>query len=246
MKLLGIDIGGTGIKGAPVDTDTGELTAERFRIPTPHPAVPEDVAKVVVEVANHFQYEGPVGITFPAVVRGGIIKTAANVDDSWIGLEADKFFSKHLKGPVTVINDADAAGIAEMRFGAGKNRHGVVIMLTLGTGIGSAIFIDGRLLPNSEFGHLKIRGQDAEKRASEKVREDKDLSWKKWAKPLSEYLNELEKLLSPDLIIIGGGASKKTDKFLPHLKLTTDVEIVPAEMRNEAGIIGAACLVRTN
>lgn len=244
MKLLGIDIGGTGIKGAPVDTETGELTAERFRIPTPHPAMPEDVAKVVEEVTKHFQYEGPIGITFPAVVRGGIIKTAANVDDSWIGLEADNFFSKHLNGPVTVINDADAAGIAEMRFGAGKGRQGVVIMLTLGTGIGSAIFNDGKLLPNSEFGHLTIRGKDAEKRASEKVREDKDLSWKKWAKRFSEYLNELEKLFSPDLIIIGGGASKKADKFLPHLKLKTDVEVVPAEMRNEAGIIGAACLVR--
>jgi len=246
MKLLGIDIGGTGIKGAPVDTETGDLAAERFRIPTPHPALPEDVAQVVKEVANHFQYEGPIGITFPAVVRGGIIKTAANVDDSWIGLEADDFFSKHLNGPVTVINDADAAGIAEMRFGAGKARQGVVIMLTLGTGIGSAIFSDGKLLPNTEFGHLKIRGQDAEKRASEKVREDKDLSWKKWAKPFSEYLNELEKLFSPDLIIIGGGASKKADKFLPHLKLKTDVKVVPAEMRNEAGIIGAACLVRTD
>lgn len=245
MTLLGIDIGGTGIKGAPVNTETGELTAERFRIPTPHPAKPEDVVEVVKEVVGHFHYQGAVGITFPAVVRGGIIKTAANVDDSWIGLEANKFFSEHLKDTATVVNDADAAGIAEMRFGAGRDHPGVVIMLTLGTGIGSAIFIDGKLLPNSEFGHLKIRGKDAEKRASEKVREDKDLSWKKWAKPFSEFLNELEILFSPDLIILGGGASKKADKFLSHLKLKTDVKVVPAEMRNEAGIIGAACLVRT-
>jgi polyphosphate glucokinase len=240
MTLLGIDIGGTGIKGAPVNVETGELVAERFRIPTPQPALPESVADVVAQIADHFKYKGPTGITFPAVVKEGTIKTAANVDASWIGVQAEELFAKHVGGPVTMINDADAAGIAEMRFGAGRDRKGIVIMLTLGTGIGSAIFLDGKLLPNSEFGHLKIRGQDAEKRASEKVREDKDLSWKQWAKRLSEFLNELERLFSPDLFIIGGGISKKADKFIPHLKLDTDLEVVSAQMRNEAGIIGAA------
>jgi len=166
------------------------------------------------------------------------------VDSSWIGTNAGDLFSKHVSGPVTVVNDADAAGVAEMRFGAGKDRHGVVIMITLGTGIGSGIFLDGKLLPNSEFGHLQIRGKDAEKRASEKMREDKKLSWKQWSKRLSEYLNEMEKLFSPDLFIIGGGISKKSDKFFPLLKPKTEVIVVPAQMRNEAGIIGAAYLAQ--
>lgn len=244
MTLLGIDIGGTGIKGAPVDVETGQLTAERFRIDTPQPALPNSVADVVEQVAAHFNYKGPAGITFPAVVKQGVIYTAANVDHSWIGTNAGELFSKHVDGPVAVVNDADAAGIAEMRFGAGKDRKGVVIMLTLGTGIGSAIFLDGQLLPNSEFGHLRIRGKDAERRASEKIREDKKLSWKQWSKRLSEYLNEMEKLFSPDLFIIGGGISKKSEKFFPLLTTKTEVIIVPAQMRNDAGIIGAAYLAR--
>jgi len=244
MTLLGIDIGGTGIKGAPVDVETGELTAERLRIPTPQPALPNPVADVVQQIATHFNYNGPVGITFPAVVKKGVIYTAANVDPSWIGTNAGDLFSRHVGGPVTLVNDADAAGVAEMRFGAGKDRKGVVIMLTLGTGIGSAIFLDGKLLPNSEFGHLSIRGKDAEKRASEKMRADKKLSWKQWATRLSEFLNELEKLFSPDLFIIGGGISKKSEKFFPHLKTKTEVIVVPAQMRNEAGIIGAAYLAQ--
>lgn len=244
MTLLGIDIGGTGIKGAPVNVETGELAAERLRIPTPQPSLPNSVADIVQQIAAHFNYNGPTGITFPSVVKHGVIYTAANVDPSWIGTNAGELFSKHVGGPATVVNDADAAGVAEMRFGAGKDRKGVVIMLTLGTGIGSAIFLDGKLLPNSEFGHLQIRGRDAEKRASEKMREDKKLSWKQWSKRLSEFLNELEKLFSPDLFIIGGGISKKSDKFFPHLKTKTEVIIVPAQMRNEAGIIGAAYLAR--
>ena len=244
MKILGIDIGGTGIKGAPVNTDTGELLAERFRIPTPHPALPNSVADVVQKIAAHFQYQGPAGISFPAIVKKGIIHSASNVDPSWIQVDAAKLFTSHLKGQATVVNDADAAGVAEMRFGSGKNRNGTVILLTFGTGIGSAVFHDGDLLPNTEFGHLQIRGKDAERRCSERVREEKDMSFKKWAKIVSEYLETLEKLFSPELFIIGGGVSKKADKFLPYLTAKTDVLIQPAKMQNDAGIIGAACLAR--
>jgi polyphosphate glucokinase len=244
MTLLGIDIGGTGIKGAPVNVETGELLAERFRIATPQPSLPNAVADVVGQIAAHFEYKGPTGVTFPAIVKKGVIYSAANVDPTWIGTNAGELFAAHVGGPVEVVNDADAAGIAEMRFGAGRERDGVVILLTLGTGIGSAIFLNGKLLPNTEFGHLKIRGKDAEKRASEKVREDKDMSWKVWAKHFSEYLNEMEKLFSPDLFIIGGGASKKAAKFLPFLTAKTEVLIVPAQMQNEAGIIGAAYLAK--
>lgn len=242
MNLLGIDIGGTGIKGALVDVETGQMAAERFRVPTPQPALPNSVADVVEQIAKNFQYSGPTGITFPAVVKKGVIYTAANVDESWIGSNAGELFSQHVNGPVTVVNDADAAGVAEMRFGAGKDRQGVVIMVTLGTGIGSAVFLDGKLLPNTEFGHLRIRGKDAEKRASEKVHEEKKLTWKQYAKRLSEFLNEMEKLFSPDLFIIGGGVSKKSDKFFPLLTTKTEVIVVPAQMRNDAGIIGAAYL----
>ena len=242
MTALGIDIGGTGIKGAPVNVETGELLAERFRIPTPHPALPNAVADVVEQIAKHFDYSGPAGVTFPAIIKKGVVYSATNVDKSWIGTDAAKLFRSHLGGPVTVVNDADAAGIAEMHFGAGRGRDGVVILLTFGTGIGSAIFHEGRLLPNSEFGHIPIRGKDAEKRASEKVREDKGLSWKKWASLVSDYLAYLEKLFSPDLFIIGGGVSNKSEKFLPYLASKTEVIVEAAQMRNEAGIIGAACL----
>jgi len=240
MNLLGIDIGGTGIKGAPVDLEKGELSADRNRIPTPKPATPEAVAKTVAEVAGSFDTQGAVGITFPAIVQHGLIGSAANVDESWIGIQADDLFSNVLGRPVVVLNDADAAGMAEVRYGAGRNRRGVVILLTLGTGIGSAIFTNGKLLANTEFGHLTIRGKDAEKRASEKARETKDLSWKKWSEHLSEFLNEMEKLFSPDLFIIGGGASKKADKYFDHVKEEIHTEIVAAQLQNEAGIIGAA------
>ncbi|HEY5792135.1 MAG TPA: ROK family protein [Chthoniobacterales bacterium] len=211
MTLLGIDIGGTGIKGALVNVKTGELVSERFRLATPQPALPNAVADAVQQIVEHFKYTGPTGVTFPAVVKEGVIYSAANVDKSWIGTNAGDLFRQHLGGPVSVVNDADAAGVAEVRFGAGKNRSGVVILLTLGTGIGSAIFLDGKLLPNTEFGHLQIRGKDAEKRASEKVREDKKLSWRQWSKRLSEFLEQMEKLFSPDLFILGGGVSKKAD-----------------------------------
>jgi polyphosphate glucokinase len=246
VTLLGIDIGGTGIKGAPVDVETGQLAGERFRIETPQPSVPNAVADVVEQIAAHFKYRGPTGVTFPAVVKHGVTYTAANVDRAWIGTHAGELFSRHVGGPVTVVNDADAAGVAEMRFGAGKNRKGVVILLTLGTGIGSAVFLDGKLVPNTEFGHLMIRGKEAEKRASEKVREQKQLSWQQWAERLSEFLNELEKLCSPDLFIMGGGISKKAEKFFPYLKTRTEVIVVPAQMRNEAGIIGAAYLAHVS
>jgi polyphosphate glucokinase len=244
MTLLGIDIGGTGIKGAPVNVETGELLAERFRIPTPQPSLPNAVADVIGQIAAHFDYKGPAGVTFPAIVKKGVIYSAANVDPSWVGTNAGELFASHVGGPVEVVNDADAAGIAEMRFGAGRDRNGVVILLTIGTGIGSAIFLDGKLLPNTEFGHLKIRGKDAEKRASEKIREDRDMTWKQWAKHFSEFLAEMERLFSPDLFILGGGASKKAPKFLPYLTAKTEVLIVPAQMQNEAGIIGAAYLAK--
>lgn len=242
MTLLGIDIGGTGIKGAPVDTETGCLTADRFRIPTPHPATPDAVAEVVGQIATHFQSSGPTGITFPAIVKNGVVRSAANVDESWIDTDAKSLFAPRVGGNALVVNDADAAGVAEVRFGAGKDQPGVVILITLGTGIGTAVFVDGILLPNTEFGHLKIRGKDAESRASDKVRDEKDLSWKKWAHALNEFLAEMELLFSPDLLIIGGGVSKKAEKFIPHLKTKQNVPIVPAKMLNEAGIIGAAYL----
>lgn len=242
MTILGIDIGGTGIKGAPVNLKTGELVAERIRIPTPRPALPNAVADVVGQIASHFDYKGPAGVTFPAIVKKNIIYSASNVDASWIQVDAAKLFRRHLGGPVSVVNDADAAGVAEMKFGAGHGQKGVVIMLTFGTGIGSAIFHNGILLPNSELGHIQLRGKDAEHRCSERIREEKEMSYKKWARIVSEYLETLERLFSPELFIIGGGVSKKADKFLPHLKSKTDVLIQPAKMQNDAGIIGAALL----
>ncbi len=242
MEVLGIDIGGSGIKGALVDVVAGEMTTKRHRIPTPDASTPENVAKVVAEVAKHFDWHGPIGCTFPAVVRHGIVYTAANVDKSWIGTDAVALFEQTTGCPVRVLNDADAAGLAEMLIGAGRNQDGVVIMLTFGTGIGSAIFVNGHLLPNTEFGHLPIRGKDAEHRASSKVRDDEDLSWAQWAERVNEFLAQMEFFFSPDLFIIGGGVSKKQHKFL-HL-LETRAEIVPAQLLNEAGIIGAAMAAR--
>ncbi|QPC81169.1 ROK family protein [Phototrophicus methaneseepsis] len=238
MEIMGIDIGGSGIKGAPVDLDRGELASDRCRIPTPHPAKPEAVTDVVAQIIQSFQWNGPIGCTFPAIMKDGIAYSAANVDDDWIGTDAQRLIQRKTGDPVKVINDADAAGLAEMRYGAGRGKMGVVIVLTIGTGIGSAIFIDGHLVPNTELGHLEIRGKEGEHRASDKVREDKNLSWKKWAKRLNEYFQHVEFLFSPDLFIVGGGVSKKYDKYFPYLDLRT--EIVPAQLRNEAGIIGAA------
>lgn len=242
MIQLGIDIGGTGIKGAPVNVVTGELQGDRFRIPTPQPADPDGVAGVVAQIAGHFEYRGGAGITFPGIVKSGTIYSAANVDDSWMHTDAAALFGPKVGGSATVVNDADAAGVAEMQFGAGREKGGVVIMVTLGTGIGTAIFLDGRLMPNSEFGHLNIRGKDAEKRASERVREEQGLSWKDWSKHVAEFLDEMNKLFSPDLFIIGGGVSKKAEKFLPHLEGRVPVPVVPATLLNNAGIIGAAVL----
>ncbi len=240
--VLGVDIGGTGIKAAPVDLSTGTLVADRVKIDTPHPALPAAVAAVVRELTTGFTWTGPVGITFPGVVMDGVIKTAANVDKSWIDTDASKLFGDATGLEVAVINDADAAGLAEMAFGAGVGQPGTVLMLTLGTGIGSALFTAGTLVPNTEFGHIEIRGKDAEKRASELVREERDLSWGKWAGRVDEYLEHMEQLLSPHLIIIGGGVSRKSDKFLPLLT-GLRAQVVPAAMHNDAGIVGAAMAV---
>ncbi len=240
--VLGIDIGGSGVKGAPVDTATGQLMAERQKLLTPQPSTPEAVVEVVAQVAGAFDWTGPAGITFPGVVADGVIHTAANVDHSWIGVNAVKAFGAGTKLDVTVLNDADAAGIAEMRFGAGKGVTGTVLLLTLGTGIGSALFIDGVLVPNTEFGHIQIRGKDAEKRASDHAREERALSWGDWAGRVDEYLEQMDALLSPDLIVIGGGVSRKADKFVPLLS-GLRAKIVPAALHNDAGIVGAALAV---
>ncbi len=236
--VLGIDIGGTGVKAAPVDVATGRLLAERVKLPTPSPAVPDQVAQVIGQLIDHFGWSGPVGITFPGVVSGGIIRTAANLDRAWIGIDAVRFFGDATRQPVTVLNDADAAGLAEMRFGSGKGQQGTVLMLTFGTGIGSALFYNEVLVPNTEFGHIEIHGKDAEARASERARELGDLSWEKWADRVDTYLDKMEALLSPDLFIIGGGISRKSDKFLP--RLTLHARVVPAALHNDAGIVGAA------
>jgi polyphosphate glucokinase len=239
VKVLGIDIGGTGIKAAPVDTETGMLLAERIKLPTPQPAAPAAVADVVRELVTTFTWTGPAGITFPGVVDQGIVRTAANVDKAWIGTDARGLFGKATGLAAGVLNDADAAGLAEMRFGAGAAEQGTVLMLTFGTGIGSALFVDGVLVPNTEFGHIQVHGQEAEKRASELVREELELSWGKWAGRVDEYLAHMEMLLSPRLIIIGGGVSRKSDKFL-QLLVSLRARVVPAAMHNDAGIVGAA------
>ncbi len=238
MEILGIDIGGSGIKGAPVDTETGALTAERLRIKTPKGAEPEPVAKVVAEIARSFNWQGPIGVGFPAPIKGGVAMMAANVSQKWVGTNADELLTSVTGCECTVMNDADVAGLAEMKFGAGRGQPGTVIMVTLGTGIGSAIFHRGHLLPNTEFGHLEMKGKDAEHRASDAVRQREDLSWKKYAKRLNKYLAAMEKLFWPDLFIIGGGISKQSEKYIPLLKIETPV--VPAQFLNEAGIVGAA------
>ena len=238
MEILGIDIGGSGVKGAPVDVEKGVLLAERQRIPTPQPPIPDALGNVVAEVAQYFKWQGPIGCTFPGVIKVGVVYTAANIDETWVGLNGQKLLEEKTGCLVVFLNDADAAGMAEMQFGAGKGRQGIVIMLTFGTGIGSAIFVDGRLVPNTEFGHMEIRGKDAEHRAADRVRTEKELSWEKWAERVNEFLGRMELLFSPDLFIIGGGVSKKHDKFLPLLQ--TRAEIVPAQLLNEAGMIGAA------
>ena len=244
MEILGIDVGGSGIKGAPVDTQAGKLVADRLRIPTPEQAEPHPVAEVVAQIAQSFQWKGPIGIGFPAPIKNGVAMMAANVSPKWVGINGDDVFT-HITGcDCTLVNDADAAGLAEMAFGAGRGQMGTVIMLTLGTGIGSAVFFGGRLLKNTEFGHIEIEGQEAESRASAAAREREDLSWKKYARRLDVYLHMMQKLFWPDLFIIGGGISKKSEDFLPAL--TIDVPVVPALLLNEAGIIGAAMAAQSD
>ncbi|MBI5965585.1 MAG: ROK family protein [Chloroflexi bacterium] len=238
MHILGIDVGGSGIKGAPVDIETGQLLTERLRIKTPKNGEPEPVAEVVNKIAQSFNWNGSIGIGFPAPIKGGVTLMAANVSEKWVGTNADALFTKVTGCDCTMINDADAAGLAEMTFGAGRGQPGTVIMLTLGTGIGSAIFHRGQLLPNTEFGHLEIEGEDAETRASDAARQRDDLSWKKYAKRLNKYLKTMERLFWPNLFIIGGGISKESEKYLPLL--TIDTPVVTAQLLNEAGIVGAA------
>lgn len=239
MNVLGVDIGGSGIKGAPVDLDRGDLAEDRYKVLTPRPAAPGTVVDSVRKVVDHFGWSGPVGITFPGVVAGGVTRTAANMDPGWIGRDARGLLGERLGLPVTVLNDADAAGIAEMTFGAGRGRTGTVIMLTFGTGIGSAVFTDGHLVPNTELGHLELQGHEAEKRASTKVKEDENLGWQHWARRVERYLAHVEMLFSPDVFVIGGGVSRKAEKFLPLIQ-GIRAEMVPATLQNNAGIVGAA------
>ncbi|HET9665299.1 MAG TPA: ROK family protein [Desertimonas sp.] len=237
---FGIDIGGSGMKAAPVDLATGTVAGERHKIPTPQPATPEAMADVVAQLVNHFDWDGNVGVAFPAVVRRGVARTAANIDKAWIGTDIDAVFSKAADRPVHVINDADAAGLAEMRYGAGRDRRGVVIMLTFGTGIGSGLFLDGKLVPNTELGHLYLDGYEAEHRAAAVIREREKLSWKEWSQRVDRYLAHVVFLFSPDLLILGGGVSRKADKWLPYVDV--DAEIAVATLENDAGIVGAASI----
>jgi polyphosphate glucokinase len=241
--VLGIDIGGSGIKGAPVDLATGEFTAKRLRITTPQRSTPKNVAEVVAEIVDGFADiigDGPLGVTIPAVVTHGKTRSAANIDKSWIDADAEKIFEKRLGRDILLVNDADAAGVAEVHYGAAKGHPGLVMMVTLGTGIGTAIVYRGVLIPNSELGHIEIDGQDAEDRAAASVKEKQGLSYKEWIPRLQRYLERLEALMWPDLIVIGGGISKNSDKFIPTLKL--NAEVVPAKLLNTAGIVGAAWL----
>ena len=238
--VLGIDIGGTGIKAACVDLERGTLTTDRARALTPQPAVPKAVARTILGLVKDIPLDdgAVVGAGFPAVIKDGRAETAANVDSSWIGADVEELISTAIGHPTAVVNDADAAGLAEVRFGAGRDVSGVVVMVTLGTGIGTGLFVNGQLIPNSELGHLEVRGKDGERRAAASVRERSHLSWKTWAKRVQEYLRELDEVLWPDHIIIGGGVSKEWAKFGPYIKVRPT--IVPATLGNDAGIIGAA------
>ena len=235
---LGIDIGGSGMKAAPIDLATGELCEERYRIDTPQPATPEAMALVVKELVAHFSWTGHVGAAMPTVVRHGVVHSAANIDESWIGTDVDALFTQATGCDVAVVNDADAAGVAEMKFGAGRGRSGVVIVLTFGTGIGSGLFVDGRLVPNTELGHIQLDGLDAEERAAASARKRDDLSWEQWATRVNRYLVEIVKLFSPELIIFGGGASKRAEHWVHFLDV--DAEVAVASLENDAGIVGAA------
>jgi polyphosphate glucokinase len=236
---FGIDFGGTGIKGAPVDLDTGDFAADRERVPTPEKSTPHAIAEIFVDLLAKFpDCRGAVGVTVPGVVRHGVVHSAANIHKSWIDTDADRLFTEATGREVHVVNDADAAGLAEVRYGAARGRSGLVIVTTLGTGIGSALVHDGVLVPNSELGHLEIDGHDAESRAANSARTREGLSWERWAKRLTRYYRTLEKLFSPELIVVGGGVSKESDSFLPLIDI--DTEIIPAQLRNRAGVVGAA------
>jgi polyphosphate glucokinase len=237
-KILGIDIGGSGIKGAIINTKTGEMLTPRFRIETPSPATPVSVAGVIHQIVKHFEWKGPLGAGYPGVVQKGIVKTAANVDSAWINTNIELLITRVTGCPSAVVNDADAAGLAEMKFGAGVGHKGVVLLLTVGTGIGVVMFSGGKLVPNLELGHIMLRGGDAEKYASDAARQRDHLSWEEWAVRFTEYLARMEDLLWPDLIIIGGGASKKEEFILKHVHARA--KLVTAKMHNNAGIIGAA------
>lgn len=238
MRVLGIDVGGSGIKGAVVDLRTGKLVTERHRVPTPDPSTPKAVGDAVARVVKHFRWRGRIGCGMPGPVKNGQLLALANLNKAWVGIRAGEVYSKACGRTVVVVNDADAAGLAEMRFGVGRKTRGVTVLLTLGTGIGSSLFVDGVLVPNTEFGQVEVRGKPGEARAAARVRKEKDLSWEEWAGRLNEYLQRLEYLIWPDLIIIGGGVSRRYAKFVSHL--TTRAPVVPAHLRNEAGIVGAA------
>ncbi|KAA3664747.1 MAG: ROK family protein [Chloroflexi bacterium] len=240
MAILGIDIGGSGIKGALVNTQTGEMITERLRIPTPQPATPKAVIETMKTIVAHFDYSGPIGVGIPSVVINGVVKSAANIDNGWIGFPGQQAMAETLGCKVTLMNDADVAGVAEMRFGAGRDQKGVVMIFTLGTGVGSVMFVNGQIVPNLELGHMYLRDQkfDAEEFMSDRIRKGEELSWKKWGKRLTTYFQHIEFLFSPELIIIGGGVSKKHEKFIHRINVHADV--MPAQLLNEAGIIGAA------
>jgi polyphosphate glucokinase len=243
-KAIGIDIGGSGIKGALVNTKKGSLIGERIRLETPEGATPEEVVARVAEIVHQLDSndETPIGICFPAIVKEGVTLSAANVSSDWVGLKAEQLFAKALGRNIVLVNDADAAGIAEIKYGAGQERKGLVLMVTLGTGIGTALFMNGKLIPNSELGHLEIEGVDYETMAAYSAKERENLSFTAWAKRLTKYFNQIDRLLSPDLVIIGGGISKQHQEFLPLID--SKIKFVPAQAKNNAGIVGAAFLAR--
>jgi polyphosphate glucokinase len=245
-RVIGVDVGGSGVKAALVDVERGELASDRPRLDTPQPATPERVADAVAQLVDRLGGAPTIGVTIPGVVRNGVVRTAANIDPSWIGTDARALFSKRLEAPCVVLNDADAAGLAEMRFGAGKGRSGVVILLTLGTGIGSALFVDGELVPNTELGHMEFKAQEAEHYAAASVRKAENLGWDRWGTRVGEYLAMLTVLFSPELIILGGGVSRKFDRFAKHVlaKVPSGTDVVPATLQNQAGIVGAAMITQ--